>query len=174
MATPIKLNIATKEDFAPRPSVPANKKESASEFNQITNAIKVNYDRLTLMWSTDIAANVDLAVGQYVHFTDNLIYRITTGYNVGNPITWDGTKAAVVNGANRQWRGAYDLSLTNDYPVNGAGSADDGSLVSGDEFYVSEAGTLNVGGSVIDIYPNAILKYLTGDPTLPASWKVIQ
>jgi hypothetical protein len=172
MAT--KLNIATKSDYALRPSIPTNQKQSATEFNSLVNAINANYERLVLDWSVDVTANSTLAVGQKILFTDGVLYRITTSYNVGNPITWNAANARKVSSSHL--RGAYDLSITNDYPVTGNGSADDGSFVYGDEFYVSVAGTLELTGG-LGVQPvgiGTIIKYLTGDPTLPASWRVIQ
>ena len=109
---PNKLSIPTKSNFVSRPSVPSNQKQSATEFNALKDTINANYERLILDWSTDIAANVELPVGQKILFTDNVIYKIITAYNVGSPATWDGTKT--VRLTSTHLRGAYDLSLTND------------------------------------------------------------
>lgn len=95
---PIKPNIATKSNFALRPSVPANQKENADEFNLLVTSIRANYDRLLLNWLTDIAANTTLEVGQYILF-DGIQYRIITSYNVGNPITWNAANAEAIGGS---------------------------------------------------------------------------
>lgn len=97
MATPIKPDIATKEDYALRPSVPSNKKQNATEFNLLVSSVRANYERLILDWTTDVVINTTLLAGQYIRFTDNFIYRITTGYNVGNPLTWVSGNAVAVN-----------------------------------------------------------------------------
>lgn len=94
---PINPNLSTsKTDFASRPSVPASQKESATEWNLLVAAVKANYERLILAWSTDVLANTTLVLGQYVLFTDNIIYRINTAYNVSSPITWDAAKATAL------------------------------------------------------------------------------
>lgn len=174
MAIPIKLTTAEKENYVSRPSVPSNKKESAEEHNSLLAAVKANYDRLLLRWATDISVNQALLAGQYILYIDGVLYRLTTSYSAGSPITWNAANA--VRASSTHLRGAYNLSLTNDYPITGVGSAEDGSFVFGDEFYISVAGTLSVDGlgDDVPINVNAILKYISGDPTLPASWKVIQ
>lgn len=71
------------------------------------------------------------------------------------------------------WRGAYDAS-SGLYPSTG-GTGTGGIPVSGNEWYVSVGGLLDVTGlGVIFINPGALLKYLGGDVTLPESWKVTQ
>lgn len=71
------------------------------------------------------------------------------------------------------WRGAYDLSV-NAYPSSG-GTGLSGIPSSGNEWYVSVAGDLDVTGlGIITVNPGALLKYLGGDVTLPESWKVTQ
>ncbi len=97
MATPIKPNIGTKTDFAARPSVPAGQKESSTEFNLLVAAVRANFERLILDWTTDIPINTTLLVGQYVLFTGTL-YRITTSYSVGSPLTWNGANAVAIGG----------------------------------------------------------------------------
>lgn len=76
--------------------------------------------------------------------------------------------------AGLHWRGAHDLSA-NAYPSTG-GSGSSGDIQSGDEWYVSVSGDLDVSGlGVITISVGALLKALVDTPgTTPANWKVIQ
>lgn len=98
MATPIKPNIATKSNFVSRPSVPSSQKHSAADFNQIVAAIRANYERLILRWATDIVVNTTLPAGQYVVYTDEIIYRVHTAFSVGDPLTWDASKVTAIGG----------------------------------------------------------------------------
>lgn len=76
--------------------------------------------------------------------------------------------------ANANFRGAYDLSATNNYPTSG-GTGLAGIPSPGNEWYVSVAGTLDVTGlGVIPIEYGALLKYLGGAVGTPSSWKVTQ
>lgn len=76
--------------------------------------------------------------------------------------------------AGLNWRGAYDLSATNNYPTSG-GTGAAGVPSPGNEWYVSVSGTLNVTGlGVIPIEYGALLKYLGGAVGSPSSWKVTQ
>lgn len=76
--------------------------------------------------------------------------------------------------AGASFRGAYDLSATNDYPTSG-GTGAAGVPSPGNEWYVSVAGTLDVTGlGVIPIEYGALLKYLGGAVGTPSSWKVTQ
>jgi hypothetical protein len=72
------------------------------------------------------------------------------------------------------WRGAYDLSV-DAYPSSG-GSGVAGAIQSGDEWYVSVIGDLDVTGlGVITINTGAIIKALVNTPgTTPENWRVIQ
>lgn len=84
------------------------------------------------------------------------------------------TTAAAVAFSNGHWRGAYDLSV-DAYPSSG-GSGTGGAIQSGDEWYVSVSGELDVTGlGVITINTGAIIKALVNTPgTTPANWRVIQ
>lgn len=87
-------------------------------------------------------------------------------------------KVAVSNigggGGTAYWRGSYDLSV-NAYPSSG-GSGTAGAIQSGDEWYVSVGGDLDVTGlGVITINPGAIIKSLVDTPgSTPGNWRVIQ
>lgn len=118
---PIKPNIGTKSDYAIRPSVPANQKESSNEFNLLVQAVRSNYERLILNWTTDIIVNTVLEVGQFVLFTDNAIYRIDTAYNVGNPITWNSGNATILFSS--AFKGAYasEAALIAAHPTSSPG-----------------------------------------------------
>jgi hypothetical protein len=173
MATPIKPNIGSKTDFAPRPSVPASQKENATEFNLLVSAIRANYERLILNWLTDVAANATLDAGQYVLFS-GLFYRIHTSYNVGNPITWDDTKATLISGGVDHFRGDYDAS-SNLYPATGgAGAA--GAILAGDTFRVSVGGNLDIFGlGTTAVEVGAMLTAWVDTPgQTAANWKVVQ
>lgn len=123
MAVPIKPNIATKSDYASRPSVPSSQKESASEFNQVVAAIRANYERLILNWATDILVNTTLEVGQYILYTDSSIYKIITSYNVGSPITWDASKAILIAPGQLNIDGGTASSNYNTIPSIDSGNA---------------------------------------------------
>lgn len=119
MATPIKPSIATKSNYAVRPSVPSSQKQSADEFNLLVSAVRANYERLILNWDTDIGVNDTLPVGQYV-LNDGAVYIITTSYNVGSPITWDDAKATVViEPSVNHFKGTYtsEGALTSAHPT---------------------------------------------------------
>jgi len=97
-----------------------------------------------------------------------LLFRGGTGYRV---------PATLFGGASSEhFRGAYNLSVTNQYPAAGGGSGPAGAIKAGDEYYVSIAGTLNLPGvGVTDIYPGALIKALVDTPgTTNTNWKVIQ
>lgn len=95
------------------------------------------------------------------------------------------TLAGVQNGASVQftsndvgginWRGAYDLAAESpDYPAAG-GTGAAGVPFPGNIWYVSTSGNLDVTGlGVITLFPGALLIYLGGTVSSPASWKVIQ
>jgi hypothetical protein len=70
--------------------------------------------------------------------------------------------------------GAYDLSITNDYPTTG-GTGLAGIPSPGNEWFVSVAGTLDINGlGVTPVEYGALLKYLGGAVGTPSSWKVTQ
>jgi hypothetical protein len=98
MAIPIKPNIGTKSNLHTRPNIPVSQKENATEFNLLVSSIRANYERLILNWDTDIAVNTILEVNQYVLFT-GVIYRITTSYDVGDPLTWNAANAVSIGGS---------------------------------------------------------------------------
>lgn len=76
--------------------------------------------------------------------------------------------------ASASFRGAYDLSATNDYPTSG-GTGLAGIPSPGNEWYVSVAGDLDINGlGVTPVEYGALLKYLGGAVGSPASWKVTQ
>lgn len=119
MAVPIKLNIPEKSNWALRPSVPANQKQNADEYNLLTAAVTANYDRLILNWDTDIPVNTVLTVGQYV-LKDNTVYRIITQYNVGSPITWNASNAeSILESSPEHFKGVYadETALTAAHPT---------------------------------------------------------
>lgn len=119
MAVPIKLNIPEKSNWALRPSVPANQKQNADEYNLLTAAVTANYDRLILNWDTDIPVNAVLTVGQYV-LKDNNVYRIITQYNVGSPITWNASNAeSILESSPEYFKGVYadETALTAAHPT---------------------------------------------------------
>lgn len=148
---PIKPNIGTKTDFASRPSVPSSQKENASEFNLIVAAIRANYERLILRWATDISANEVLPVGQYVVFTDDVIYRIHTSYNVGSPITWDASKATAISGSGG---GGTGFAIEATYTDGTAMFADQAAQVTNAWYMVQDASI--------------------GDPSVLAGWAIYQ
>jgi hypothetical protein len=161
MAVPIKLNLADKENFVSRPSIPANKKQSASDYNTIKAAVTANYDRLLLFWSTDVSANQILTVGQYVLYTDDTLYRIITQYDVGSPITWNPANAeSIITGAvDSHFLGAYasEAALNIAHPT-----ADDGDYALVDvaatdaALYIwDETDTAWVASGVTTIVPDA-------------------
>lgn len=105
-----------------------------------------------------------------------------------SPLSGAELMEAVQNGANVQvsvsslgsgggvayWRGAYDLSVTNDYPTTG-GTGAAGIPAPGNEWYVSVAGDLDINGlGVTPVEYGALLKYLGGAVGSPSSWKVTQ
>lgn len=112
MPTPINPNLSTsKTDYASRPGIPASQKESATEWNLLVSAVKANYERLILDWTTDILANVTLSVGQYVLYDDGVaiaVYKIITAYNVGSPITWNPANAEIIiESSPNRFKGVY-------------------------------------------------------------------
>lgn len=85
-------------------------------------------------------------------------------------ITVQGSVSSGVN----NWRGGYDLSATNDYPISG-GTGTAGVPGEGNVWFISVPGTLDVYGlGVISVYYGALLTYLGGDVSDPQSWKVTQ
>lgn len=84
------------------------------------------------------------------------------------------TTAAAIALSSGHWRGAYDLSV-DAYPSSG-GSGEGGSIQSGDEWYVSVSGDLDLEGlGIITINAGALIKALVNTPgSTPANWKVIQ
>lgn len=72
------------------------------------------------------------------------------------------------------WRSAYDASV-NAYPSSG-GSGTAGAIQSGDEWYISVSGDLDVNGlGVITVNTGALIKALVDSPgATPANWRVIQ
>jgi hypothetical protein len=95
MPTPFKPAIGTKTDFAIRPAVPVGQKEAAAEFNLLVQAVQANFERLILSWETDIGINQVLTAGQYVLYLGS-IFKITTTYSVGSPITWVPANAQLI------------------------------------------------------------------------------
>lgn len=73
------------------------------------------------------------------------------------------------------WRGAYDLAAnTPNYPSSG-GTGVSGVPGEGNTWYVSTSGDLDVTGlGVVTLNVGAILIYLGGTVSSPASWRVIQ
>lgn len=80
-----------------------------------------------------------------------------------------------LGGGEMNWRGAYDLAAESpDYPSSG-GTGAAGVPAAGNQWYVSTSGDLDVTGlGVITLNVGAILIYLGGTVSSPASWKVIQ
>jgi hypothetical protein len=70
-----------------------------------------------------------------------------------------------------KWRGAHDLS-TNLYPTNGSGSG--GAVVSGDSWYVSVTGNLDLGTGAEPVPVKSILIALVNAPAQdPTKWRVV-
>jgi len=169
MAVPIKPVIATKTDYASRPSIPSSQKQNATEFNLLVSAIRANYERLILEWSTDIVVNTTLPVGQYV-LKDGIIYKITTSYNVGSPITWDPSKATtIINTGARpvfvEWDATGD---TVPVDADGIGSGAAGAILAGDQFFFGGGGgnfnPLSLGD---EFFPaNTVITAKQNSPTL--------
>lgn len=90
-----KITFADKTNFVDRSAIPTTQKLSGVETTQIKNAINANYNRLVLNWDNDIIADYQLVAGQYIDFGD-VIYRIDTGYNVGDPKTWNAGNATLM------------------------------------------------------------------------------
>lgn len=169
---PIKPNISSKTDYALRPSVPSSQKQNATEFNLIVSAIRANYERLILRWSTDITANTILLVGQYILFTDEGIYRVHTSFDVGNPITWDASKVTQIGGSGSGSRPAFadwDASvdaMPTDSDALGSGTA--GAILKGDEVIFTAGG--NIQGEEWPV--NTIGKAKQNSPTDDDHWRL--
>lgn len=167
MPVPINPTIGTKSNFINRPSVPTSQKQSATEFNTLVSAVKANYERLILNWSTDIAVNTTLAVGQYVLFSGAL-YIIDTSYNVGSPLTWNASNATALTSGGGKAFSDWDLSV-NVMPTDsdGVGSGTAGAIVRGDEVYITVEGDAN--GELRPV--GTIGKALQNSPTLDSHWR---
>ena len=85
--TSLPAGFASKTNFQILSGVPAGQKLNATtEWNlgiqDLADSIDENYERLILNWTDDIIADQVLEEGQYID-KDNVIYRVTTGYDVG-------------------------------------------------------------------------------------------
>lgn len=91
-----------------------------------------------------------------------LIEAVQNGVNVKL------TVSQVSSGPSEHFKGAWDASV-NLYP-------NVGTILAGDEWYVSVEGDLNINGlGVTTVYPGTLLKSLVNTPgQTPANWKVTQ
>jgi len=169
MAVPIKPSIATKTDYAPRPSIPSSQKQNATEFNLIVSAIRANYERVILNWDTDIVINTTLPVGQYVLYSGS-IYIITTAYSVGSPLTWNGANAAAIGSAGASpFRGSWAGTTALPVDADNIGSDTDGDILAGDYWIFTNQ--VVFGGSVFP--PKSVAMAIQNSPTTLAHWTIL-
>lgn len=167
MAVPTKPNIGTKSDYAARPSIPSGQKQNATEFNLLVSAVRANYERLILDWTTDIPVNTTLVVGQYVLFSSG-VYKITTSYSVGSPITWNGANADLIISGSSKAFADWDLSSdTMPLDADAIGSGASGAIVRGDEIYITVVGDANGEERPV----GTIARALQNNPTLDSHWR---
>jgi hypothetical protein len=116
----------------------------SSEVNEVKNTVNANYERLILEWSADVSANDTLALGQYIEYND-VLYRVTTSYDVGAGKTFTDANFKIVGPASKKynwtWADGVDVGGTHlDFVITTA-TADN-------EISSIEATLLFIGGSL--------------------------
>jgi hypothetical protein len=104
-----KITYTNKQQSQSLPGIPSNQKWTFQNANEVKQVMNEQYERLVLDWASDISDNDVLPIALRVEY-NNIIYKVTTSYDVGSPKTFTSANFQVISGGSFSTLGTFDPS----------------------------------------------------------------